>query len=161
VTYPLEPCTLPGKQHMRSALLESDAGLHDRRTIPGFLHSRSSASRPDDRSRVGNRTGLRLDRWDTGEAVHESLLAGPGDVIGTDQFNIGEGAQRAAAKRGIGADTCVLVQPDGVSANALPRHRPRCRQRVANSKVAASRIADSTKLVCFEPEATQPAIASA
>jgi len=35
--------------------------------------------------------------WDTAEAVHEAVVVVSGDVVGGDEFDIAEGAQRAAA----------------------------------------------------------------
>jgi hypothetical protein len=56
--------------------------------------------------------GFGLGGWDTAEAVHEALLVVPGHVVGGDQFNVGQSAQWAPAKRGVGADAFVLVEPD-------------------------------------------------
>ena len=56
--------------------------------------------------------GLGFSGWDTAEAVHEALLVVPGDVVGGDVFDVGQGVQRAATKRGIGPDALVLVESD-------------------------------------------------
>lgn len=56
--------------------------------------------------------GFGFGGWDTTEAVHEALLVVPGDVVGGDEFDVGEGAQRATSERGIRADAFVLVEPD-------------------------------------------------
>jgi hypothetical protein len=50
--------------------------------------------------------------WDAAEAMHEALLVVPGDIVGGDEFNVTEGTQRAAAKRGVRPDALVLVKPD-------------------------------------------------
>jgi len=36
----------------------------------------------------------------------------PGDVVGDDVVEVGQGVQRAATKRGIGLDALVLVESD-------------------------------------------------
>jgi hypothetical protein len=39
--------------------------------------------------------------WDTAEAVHEAVAVVSGEIVGGDEFDIAEGAHRAAAKRGV------------------------------------------------------------
>src|SRR5512132_2420258 len=56
--------------------------------------------------------GLSFGGWDSSEAVHEALLVVPGYVVGGDVFDIGQRVQRASAKRRIGPDALVLVEPD-------------------------------------------------
>jgi len=51
--------------------------------------------------------------WDTAKTVHEALLVVPGHVVGGDEFDVGEVAQKPAAKRRVGTDAFVLVEPDG------------------------------------------------
>ena len=40
--------------------------------------------------------GFRFGGWDSPEAVHETLLVVPADVVGGDQFDVAEVTQRAA-----------------------------------------------------------------
>ena len=56
--------------------------------------------------------GLGFGGWDSSEAVDEALLVVPGNVVGGEVFDVAEGAQGAAAKRRIGPDALVLVEPD-------------------------------------------------
>jgi hypothetical protein len=63
------------------------------------MHPRGSVSLRVGRSRVRNSTDLRLRRVDTAQAVHKALLVVPGDVVSGDEFDIGQGAQRAATKQ--------------------------------------------------------------
>ena len=42
--------------------------------------------------------GFRFGGRDASEAVHEALLVEPADVVGGDQLDIGEVAQRATAE---------------------------------------------------------------
>ena len=56
--------------------------------------------------------GLSFGGWDSSEAVDEALLVVPGNVVGGEVFEVAEGAQGAAAKRRIGPDALVLVEPD-------------------------------------------------
>jgi hypothetical protein len=37
--------------------------------------------------------------WDASETVHQALLVVPGDVVGGDELDVGEVAQRAAPER--------------------------------------------------------------
>ncbi|GAB4646061.1 hypothetical protein BKG82_00960 [Mycobacteroides chelonae] len=56
--------------------------------------------------------GFGFGAWDSSEAVHEPLLVVPGDIVGGDVFDVGQGVQRAAAKRGIRAPSsphCTLT----------------------------------------------------
>src|SRR6202051_3349941 len=61
---------------------------------------------------LGIVTGFGFGGWDPAEAVHEAPLVAPGDVVGSDVFDVAEGVQRAAAKRGIRPDALVLVESD-------------------------------------------------
>jgi hypothetical protein len=64
--------------------------------------------------------------WDTAEAVHEALLVEPVDEVDGDQFDVGQGAQRAATKRRVCADAFVLVEPDGgLGQDVVPGRRMR------------------------------------
>ena len=56
--------------------------------------------------------GLSFGGWDSSEAVHEALLVVPGYVVGGEVFDVAEGVQGAIAKRRIGPDALVLVEPD-------------------------------------------------
>jgi hypothetical protein len=59
------------------------------------MHPRVSVSRPVGRSRGRNSKGFGLGGWDTAKTEHEALLVVPGEVVGGDEFDVGEGAQRA------------------------------------------------------------------
>ena len=56
--------------------------------------------------------GFGLGGWDTAKTVHEALLVVPGHVVGGDEFDVGQVAQKPAAKRRVGTDAFVLVEPD-------------------------------------------------
>ena len=43
--------------------------------------------------------GFGFGRWDASEAVHQALLVVPGDLVGGDELDVAEVAQRAAAER--------------------------------------------------------------
>lgn len=47
------------------------------------------------------------------EAMHEALLVEPGHVLGGDELDVAEVAQRSAPEGRVGADALVFVQPDG------------------------------------------------
>ncbi len=61
---------------------------------------------------LGIVVGFGFGGWDSAEAVHEALLVVQGDVIGSDEFDVAQGVQWAAAKRGIRPDALVLVESD-------------------------------------------------
>jgi hypothetical protein len=50
--------------------------------------------------------------WDSPEAVHEALLVVPAEVVGGDELDVAEDAQRAAPERRVSSDALVLVQAD-------------------------------------------------
>ena len=43
--------------------------------------------------------GFRFGGWDASEAVHEALLVVPSNVVGGDELDVAEVAQRAAPER--------------------------------------------------------------
>jgi hypothetical protein len=58
---------------------------------------------------------------DSAEAAHEGCWLYQA-TFGGDEFDVGSGVQRAAAKRGITADALVLVETDsGLGQNAVVR----------------------------------------
>ena len=61
---------------------------------------------------VGIVLGLGFGGWDSFEAVHEAVLVVPGYVVGGEVFDVAQGVQGAIAKRRIGPDALVLVEPD-------------------------------------------------
>ena len=61
---------------------------------------------------MGIVAGFGFGGWDASEAVHEAFLVVPGDVVGGDVLDVADRVEGAAAKRGICADTLVLVEPD-------------------------------------------------
>jgi hypothetical protein len=74
---------------------------------------------------LGIVAGLGVGVWDSAEAMHEPLLVVPADVVGGDQLDVAEVAERAASEGRVGAEALVLVQPDrgigeGVLSNASP-----------------------------------------
>ena len=60
------------------------------------MHPRGSVSLPVDRSHVLIVLSFGFGGWNTAQAVHTALLVVPGDVVGGDEFDVGQGAQRAA-----------------------------------------------------------------
>jgi hypothetical protein len=48
---------------------------------------------------VGIVASLGLGWWDSAEAVHEALLVVPADVVGGDQLDISEVAERTTSQR--------------------------------------------------------------
>jgi hypothetical protein len=83
--------------------------------------------------------GLSFGGWDSSEAVHEALLVVPGYVVGGEVFDVAEGVQGAIAKRRIGPDALVLVEPDrGLGQRVVVG--------VAN---AADRRSETRKAQCF------------
>ena len=77
--------------------------------------------------------------WDASEAVHEALLVVPGYVVGGEVFDVAEGVQGAIAKRRIGPDALVLVEPD----------RGLGQRIVVGVANAADRRSETRKAQCF------------